>query len=167
MRELLDSSSQCSCVNQDFSTNYLEYYNLKTNSTTVIISEGYDLPADSITYYNTVTIYIAEHEEQIALDTMPLSHLFILEMPWLKQHNSTYWLQRQYSDLWLWVLPLELYPLWQNSPTIPQQLQPHGIWDWLRLKMATRWKRARRSELSTRQVSTILSSMPSFTIWAS
>ena len=81
MRELLDSSSQCSCVNQDFSTNYLEYYNLKTNSTMVIISEGYDLPADSITYYNTVTIYIAEHEEQIALDTMPLSHLFILEMP--------------------------------------------------------------------------------------
>jgi hypothetical protein len=86
-RGLLNSGSQGSCINQVFSNNVLTIHKLKPSLTTVIMADGNYSPAGPITRYDTVTIRIAGHEEQLALDTMSLAHPIILGMPWHRLHN--------------------------------------------------------------------------------
>ena len=77
-RRLLDSGSQGSCVNKALSTDALTDHHEKTTPMTMIMADRHDSPAEPITQYNPVNIYIASHEEQLALDTTSLSHPIIL-----------------------------------------------------------------------------------------
>jgi hypothetical protein len=93
-RGLLDSGSQGSCVNQDFSYSYLTDHKLKPTPTKVVLADGNDSSSGPITHFDLVTIRIAGHEEQLALDTMSLSHPIILGMPWHEAHNPNIDYQR-------------------------------------------------------------------------
>ena len=86
-RGMLDSGSQGSCVNRNFSHDVLTKHHLKPIPTTVIMADGNNSRTGPITHYNRVTARIAGHEEQLALDTTSLSHPIILGMPWHKKHN--------------------------------------------------------------------------------
>lgn len=84
---LLDSGSQGSCINKEFSRSTLANHKLKTNPITVVMADGKRSSASPITHFDHATVRIAGHEEQLALDTMSLSHPIILGMPWHKEHN--------------------------------------------------------------------------------
>ena len=84
---LLDSGSQGSCVNKAFSHSTLANHKLKADPITVVMADGNHSSASPVTHFDTVAVRIAGHVEQLALDTMSLSHPIILGMPWHKEHN--------------------------------------------------------------------------------
>ena len=84
---LLDSGSQGSCINKAFSHSTLANHKLKADPITVVMADGNHSSASPVTHFDTVAVRIAGHEEQLALDTMSLSHPIILGMPWHKEHN--------------------------------------------------------------------------------